>query len=303
MSNEITTAMVDTYQEGIELLAQQMASVLEPYVRTDSKTGERVSFDQVGVVAARERLVRHGDTQYVNTPHRRRWVSHRDFEIADLLDVQDIINILNDPGGEYAEAFVAALNREMDAEVIDKMLGTNYTGKTGVTATALPAGQKIAAGGTGFTLAKVQSAMQIFKAANAVDRNMRDVELHIAWTSAQESPFLNTTEVKSIDYNTQKVLVDGGMGDGKFYGFNYHRLEDWTDENAVAHLILPKVSTTRSCVAWIKRGVMLNKPDGPRTLVDRMPSKSQATQIWTGGSFGATRLQDTHVVQIDVVES
>ena len=62
----------------------------------------------------------------------------------------------------------------------------------------------------------------------------------IAWTSAQEEEFLDTTEVKSIDFNTQRVLVDGGMGDGRFYGFEYVRLEDWTDEEGTLHEIIPK---------------------------------------------------------------
>ena len=41
MSNEITTAMVDTYNTGIEMLAQQMMSKLRSRVREESKTGNK----------------------------------------------------------------------------------------------------------------------------------------------------------------------------------------------------------------------------------------------------------------------
>ena len=54
---------------------------------------------------------------------------------------------------------------------------------------------------------------------------------------------MDTAEVKSVDYNTQKVLVSGGV-EG-FYGFRFIRLEDAADG-----ALLPKSGSTRSCFAW-----------------------------------------------------
>jgi len=299
MSDQITIAMVDTYKSGLTMLAQQLQSKLIGRVRTESELGERVGFDQTGAVRARKKTVRNGDTKYINSPHKKRWVTMEDFEIADLMDKFDVIKILNQPGGQYAKAFVGALNRERDTSIIAAALGTAYTGKKGLTATALPAAQKIADGGTGFTYAKVESAMDILAGGNAVDP---DSELTIAWTRKQEKEFLQNTEVKSIDYNTQKVLIKGGMGDAPFYGFTYVRLEDWTDEEDVTNKIIPATAGIRSCVAWVKDGLLLNESMGTDVLVDRMPGKGQSTQIWAGSSFGATRMQESMVVQIDVVE-
>lgn len=303
MSTEITTAMVDAYNTGVEMLAQQMQSHLIDKVRRESKTGKRNAFDQVGVVAARERTTRHGDTQYVNTPHRRRWVSQKHYEVADLLDVQDLLEILNNPSGEYARAFISAMNRKRDQVILEAALGTAYTGEDGTTATTFDAANLIGAGGTGFTLAKVKTAMRLLKAGNAVDPNNPDTGLYIAWTSYQEEEFMDTTEVKSIDYNTQRVLVKGTMGGAdQFYGFNYVRLEDWTDELAATHRIIAKSGTTRKCVAWVKDGLLLNDPMPPRTTVDRMPGKGNAQQILTQSSFGASRMQEPKVIEIDCVE-
>jgi len=300
MSDQITTAMVDTYKSGLTMLAQQKQSKLLGRVRVEHDTGKRVSFDQIGAVKARKKTERNGDTKYINTPHKRRWATHEDFEIADLMDKFDVIKILNQPGGEYAKAFIAALNRERDTSILAAALGTAYTGETGLTGVALPAAQKIAVGGTGFTYAKVEEAMDILAGGNAVDP---DSELTIAWTRKQEKEFLQNAEVKSIDYNTQKVLVKGGMGDAPFYGFTYVRLEDWTDEEGATNQIIPKSGTTRSCVAWVKNGLLLNEPGPSEVLVDRMPGKGQATQIWSGASFAATRMQESMVVQIDVLEA
>ena len=60
MSTEINTAMVDTYNVGIERLAEQMESKLVSRVRVESKPGKRNAFDQIGAVAARKRTDRHG---------------------------------------------------------------------------------------------------------------------------------------------------------------------------------------------------------------------------------------------------
>lgn len=302
MSDEITTAMIDTFNDGIEMLAQQMSSKLRDRVRTESDRGERVAFDQVGVVSVKERTVRHQDTQYINSPHRKRWVTMKDYDVADLLDRTDVIRILNDPSGAYARAFVAAFNRRRDADILLSALGTAFTGKQGTTPVSLPVGQQIAASGTGFTLAKVEDAMQRLIGASVVD-DENDIRVTIAWTSFQQKEFLQTTEVKSHDFNTQRVLVKGRMmRDDEFYGFNYINLEDWEDEDGVLHRIVPKSGTTRSCVAWVNQGVLLNEPLAPATTVDRMPGKKNSTQIFTAGTFGATRMQETMVVQIDCNE-
>lgn len=298
MSTEITTAMVDTYNEGIERLAEQMQSKLISRVRVESKAGERNSFDQIGAVAARKRTDRHGDTQYINTPHRRRWVITDPWDVADLLDEPDMLRILNDPGGEMGRGFIAALNRERDATIIEAARVTALTGKTGATPVTFPAGQVIAHGGTGFTLAKVSEAMRKFKQANAVED---DPELTIAWTAFQEEEFLDTTEVKSHDFNTQRVLVKGKMAD-EFYGFNYVRLEDWTDEIGGVHRILPKTGTVRSCMAWIKNGILLNNAKEPNVRVTQLGSKKYSWQWFGCADFGATRMQESFVQEIEVQE-
>ena len=299
MSSEITTLQKQTYQDGLEMLAQQMPCKLHNAVRLEKETGKRVSFPQVGVVGAKEKSTRHGDTQYVTTPHRRRWASMKDFELADLLDVQDLLRIVTNPGSDYSRAFVAALNQARDRNIIEAALGTAYTGEDGTVTVPLPAGQHIADGGTGFTLEKVRTAMQKLKTGNAVDGSE---EMFVAWTAAQEAEFINTTEVKSIDYNNPRVLVSGGL-DGRFFGFTYIRLEDWTDENDVLVRIVPKTGTTRSCVAWVRSGLLHNVPLPPSTKIDQLPGKSYAWQFYASSTYGSTRMQESKVVQIDVLES
>lgn len=300
MSDQIPVFNVDAYNDGIEILAQQMPSKVAAHITIDTETGKRKAFDQIGAVAARQVTERHGDTQYINTPHKRRWAGLKHFDVADLLDPQDILQILNNPGGEYSRNFIAALNREMDQNAINAAIGTALEGEDGTIPVTFPSAQIILHGGTGFTLAKVRQAMKKFKTAN-VDFNTDEITMF--WTSAQEETFVDTTEVKSVDFNSQRVLVKGGMGDDTFYGFRYVNLEDWVDELGDTHLILPKAGTVRSCVAVVRRGVVQRRPAPPSARVDELPGKRYSTQFYAAGSFDAVRRQDTFVVQIDVQET
>src|SRR5690606_33412581 len=107
------------------------------------------------------------------------------------------LKVLNDPTNAYSQAFAAAAAREVDRILVEAALGTAYTGEEGATPIALPGGQQVAAGGTGFTLDKLRDAVRILKQANAV---LPGDPVHVFWTAAQEEEFINTTEVKSSDF-------------------------------------------------------------------------------------------------------
>lgn len=302
MSTEVMVHERTAYSAGFEMLAQQMEHKLRPYVRNESETGDRVNFPQIGPVGPRQKTERHGETQYVTTPHKKRWVFPEAFEFADLVDLADVKRIVADPGGEYSRNFIASINRDRDRQILANAIGTAYIGVNGTTSQAMTAANQLGAAGTGMTLAKVKNALKRLKAGNGVDGTEECV---IAWTSFQENEFLDATEVKSHDYNTQRVLIDGGMGDGKFIGFRYVRLEDWVDEGGTTRRIVPYTSgtTTRSCVAWVKSGLLHNTWTAPMTKVDQLPGRNYSWQHWVHAQYGTTRMQEAKVVQIDCIEA
>jgi hypothetical protein len=71
MSTQITTAFSQQFSSNVQLLSQQMGSVLRGAVSEESVTGEKAFFDQIGSTAAVKRTSRHGDTPMVETPHSR----------------------------------------------------------------------------------------------------------------------------------------------------------------------------------------------------------------------------------------
>lgn len=293
MSDQITTFNFESYSRGIALLSQQLSAATRAAVMEESIDGKRAFFDQVGVVAMQAKTGRAVDIPTVNTPHARRSVTALDYQMRDFVDEFDKLKILNDPTNAYSQAFAAAAARQIDKIVINAALGTAYTGEEGTTAVVLPSAQKIAVSTTGFTLAKLQQAVRILKSANAV---MPGDSIHIFWTARQEETFINTSEVKSSDFNRDKVLVNGELS--YFYGCNFHRVEDVSSSER----ILPKASTTRSCVAWVKSGMKLGTWKAPYGRVEWAVERA-SWQVSAGLSAGATRMEETKVVQIDVVES
>ena len=138
----------------------------------------------------------------METPHTRRMVTLSDYEWADLIDSVDKVRMLADPTSTYARAAAAAMGRSMDDVMIAAMNGNAQTGKAGTTATALPAGQKVAHGSAGLTIAKLVSAKKILD-ANSIDPS---IPRYIAVSPEQIEDLLNNTTVTSADFNTVNTL-------------------------------------------------------------------------------------------------
>ena len=206
MSSQITTAFVEQYSANIQMLSQQMGSLLRDAVRIESIVGKDAYFDQIGKVTAQLKVSRHSDTPQIDTPHSRRRCSLADYEFADLIDQQDKVRLLIDPTSSYAKAAAYAMGRAMDDVIIAAALGTANTGVSGGTAVALPAAN-ITAVGTGgantMNIAKLALAKQKLDAGD-VDPS---IKRHIVVSPTEIQDLLNNTTVTSSDFNTVKALV------------------------------------------------------------------------------------------------
>ena len=282
MSTQITTAFVNQFSANVQMLSQQMGSLLRNAVDTESVNGEKAFFDQVGQAAAVLRTSRHADTPLVETPHTRRMVTMSDYEYADLIDDSDKVRLLVDPTSTYSRAAAAAMGRAMDDIIITAALGTSQTGKDGSTSTALPAGQKIAHGSAGLTIAKLVSAKELLDAAS-VDPS---IPRHIVVSPKQISDLLNNTTVTSSDFNTVKALAQGEIN--SFVGFNFivsNRLN--TDSNS-----------DRQVIAFAQDGMKLAVGKEPAARIDERADKSYSTQVYYCQTIGATRMEEEKVVEI-----
>lgn len=286
MSTQITTAFVQQFSSNVQLLSQQRGSLLRNAVSEEAVTGEKAFFDQVGSVAAIKRTSRHGDTPLIETPHSRRMVTMDTYEWADLIDDADKVRMLIDPTSTYAQAAAAAMGRAMDDAIIEAALGAAKTGKSGSTSTSFDSNNQIGADSTDMSLAKLIEAKTILD-SNDVDPS---IPRYIAVSPAQIEALLNSTTVTSSDYNTVKALVQGEIN--TFLGFNF-----------IVSNRLALNGNDRQCFAWSMDGIKLAVGKDVMARVEERPDKSYSTQVYYCATFGATRMEEAKVVQIDCDES
>jgi hypothetical protein len=286
MSAQITTAFSQQFSTNVQLLSQQRGSILRGGVSEESVTGEKAFFDQVGAAAAVKRTSRHGDTPVVETPHSRRMVTMDSYEWADLIDDVDKVKMLIDPTSTYAQAAAAAMGRAMDDAIITAATGSSKTGKSGSTSTSMLAANQIANGSADLTVAKLIQAKKILD-TGSVDPS---IPRHIAVGPDQIEALLNTTSVTSSDFNTVKALVQGEVN--TFMGFQFHMSTR-----------LGKSGNIRTCFAWAEDGIKLAVGKDVMSRIDERSDKSYSTQVYYCATFGATRMEEAKVVQIDCDES
>ncbi len=282
MSTQITTAFVKQFTDGITLLAQQKMTRLRGSVRSETSiTGDRAFFDQLGSVTAQAKTGRHGDTPLTDTPHSRRMVTLTPYEHADLIDDSDKIRIMNDPTNDYTRVFAAAFGRAIDDVIIASAFASASTGVDGGTSTAAATGDfQIASGSVGLTLAKLVEANKVLR------ENENDPEegFFLAVSQEQIEDILNDSTITSADYNSVRLLMRGEITE--FMGFtwiNTERLE---------------LATDRRCIAWARNSLLLGIGKEPNGRISERDDKSYATQVFYSMDIGATRMDETGVVEI-----
>lgn len=271
-------------------LVQQKNSRLREYVTLDSINGKEKSYNTIDVAAMALINDRSGNTRISSQDMAKRWIRPQQYDTAKLIDEWDeqLLGEVVLPTSPIVQSHGAAYARTCDSVIISALGGTAYTGTTGVTATALPAGQKVgvqyvetgAAANSGLTIAKLRRAKFILD-ANEVDE---EEERIIVVSAKQLQDLLRTTEVTSADYNTVRALVDGAVN--TFMGFKFRRTQ-----------LLPVATNVRSCYAYVKSGIVLAER-GLKTHMDVRTDLSHSLQIRSVASLGATRMEEKKVVEI-----
>tara|TARA_R110002012_G_scaffold52547_2_gene134890 strand:- start:5480 stop:6340 length:861 start_codon:yes stop_codon:yes gene_type:complete len=282
MSVNITTSFVEQYSANVQMLSQQMGSKLRGAVDVESIKGKNSFFEQIGKVTAQLRTSRHGSTPQIDTPHSRRSLTTATYEWADLIDDSDKIRMLIDPTSSYAKAAAAAMGRAMDSVIITAALGTAKTGVSGATSTALPSTQKVAHGSAGLTVAKLLSAKKILD-ENDVDPS---VKRYCVVSPEQVEDLLNTTEVKSSDFNTVKALAQGDIN--SYLGFDF----------ITSNLLTADATPSRQVIAFAADGIKLGIGKDITAKISERDDKSYSTQVYYCMDLGATRMEEEKVVEI-----
>jgi len=281
----VDTILQNQYSDNIILLTQQTKLGVAPTIFQKPNCSGEVSFqDQIASEDADEKLARNEEVRNTDPNFDRRKIVPRYFYKAPLIDAMDKLQMMKDPTNAVVQTNAAALNRAKDEVVCDAFFATAYSGKSGTTSNTLTGDQVISAGGSGLTMTKIRQAKKVLD-QNEVEPENR----YFAITAEEVEDLLAITEATSSDYAQVKALVSGQPG--TICGFQFVQTER-----------LPISSTTRQCAAYHKNGMVLGTWIDLKASIDILPGKHFSAQVYAGQSYGATRLEEERVVEVDCIE-
>lgn len=288
MNNTLTAAFVQQFHDGFVLATQQMESRLEQTVTSrGSIAGSSFTANDMGAIDANQITNRYGDTEWTVPDVGTRQALMADFDVAIPVDQFDLPKLLANPQGDYMKTAIAAMNRRKDRVIYDALRGSalRKTDESGAfVGVALPAAQLIAAGGTGFTKAKIIAAKKQFR-TNEADENNGE-QLYLTYDGGMLEDVLADTSLTSADFMAVKLLQEGNMG-SKWMGFN------WVPYEALAG------TSTKTAVAYSKSAAHVGMGMGIQTDVGPRRDKRNLIQIYAAMSIGSVRVNEQKVVAVD----
>ncbi len=281
------------YHDDLIMLAQQQESRLERTVRVDPDllNGKMAYFDRMAATEDQEDLDRFGDTPNILNDHTRRRCILRDFIWAGMIDRKDERRLAASAQlpDKYRTNAVWAMNRRKDTLIIGAAFGNSFSvdANEAASAVALPSTQKVPVAASGLTLDKLLSVKEILD-GNEVDE---DEKRYFVYTSKQGTNLLNTTEIKSADYNTVKALVKGEINE--FLNMEFIRTERLgLDGNG-----------DRQCGAWTESAIGMCMGEDIVSDITRRADKKNNIQVQVDYSGDAVRVEEEKVVEVACQES
>jgi hypothetical protein len=313
MSVTIDQAFIDQFRANVYMhLSQQTETRLWQFCRQETQNGESQFFDRIGKAAGQKIVDRHGDTPNNNTEHSRRMVTLTGYDVADLTDDEDQIRMLINPNSEYVKAHAAFLKRMRDLEVITAALGNAYGGQKGQTAIALPSTQKLVSTkedasdtvGTGLTLHTLR------KIKKKIWQKEAEGKIYMAVNAEALEDLLEDPKVQSADYNTVKALVQGDVDE--YMGIKFLRTEQ-LPVTAAATTYTPGTGLVgagggtlaagaRRLFAWVEGGIVASTGKQDSFDIGPRRDKRNSIQVYSKANFGAGRMEEERVVEVDIKE-
>jgi hypothetical protein len=293
------TFYAQQFATQVALLSQQLESKLQRAVTVGtSHYGEQASpVDQIGQIETSENTERFAPMPRTDAPMDRRWILPRNWDLNQLKDKNDLIRQITDDKMTLARAAVAAMNRRKDDVIIEGLLNTNQTGKSGTTATAFGAGQTVSVnvGGaaSGLNVPKLREARRILMANNV---DVAGEELFCVTDAKSDSQLLGEIQITNKDYNQLRdgmPILREGMID-RFLGFNFIHCEE-----LAKYIGLDDAGGQSTPVLFFaKSGAYLGIWRDTNTRVDeRTDLRAIPWQLYTDAVFGASRLEEKKVVK------
>ena len=301
MAISIDDVYVNTYEKNVRFLAQQGISRARPWCMERAVHSEAHNWERIAKSAAALKATADVGGAATATPNGQTVWSRRQsvpvaYAVGDLTETDQIVQMIVDPNSAYAQSHGMAMRRAIDTEILAKAAGVSKTG-AGVdvpfrTAGDIPVGtydQQVGDGSTAITYDIVTQVTETFL-LNDIDPSERKV---FFISPAQQRKLLQLTEATSRDFTEMGQLRNGYV-------------DSWMGYTWVVSTLLPEGSLgagTNYCIAMTEKAMGLQMNRDVTANIAQDPSASFAWRIYCESVFGAIRVEDEHLVRVDVTNT
>lgn len=308
-NNGPNDALVIQFESDYDHLFQQMISRFQGLVRVkDGVTGTMAAFGLLGPSDPQDITgIRHGDTNFHDSPSYRRWAVKSDYQDAQMVDEEDAMEVLVDLEMGYAQNSVAGMNRRIDKTIIDSVTAPAVAGATGTTTVAYntaeavvdgSGGNQISSGGSGLIIDKMRKARAIFDAREVGVDEVNAGQSNFVWITngAGHQDLLEQTEVVSGDYIGVNIV--NGKEISQRMPLVQGRIPFYMGFQIIISSQLNRSGTDFINIAFHNKAMALARWGGRRIWVGELPTRNLARGIIVKEHFGAVRVHDLGVLTV-----
>lgn len=288
MSTTIDKIYVQTFERNLRFLAQQEISRLRGHVTERGVDGINHNWERLGSKEATLKTTRAQATPVADFVFSRRVSIAKTWNIGELVEQEDPSQALVDINSGLTQSMGYAMRRAFDNEIIAALGGASLDGD----GNAVPygAGQLIGTGIAPISFDIVTQVQEKFMNNNI----MPDVPKVYVVGPVQIRQLMQTTEATSSDYVRQKLDQLSATG----------IVPSWMGFTWICSTLLDSSGAGKLYnYAFTKRGIGLQVNKDISAFIQQDPSRSFAWSLYCMSVFGATRVEDEHVVKIDVLNS
>lgn len=293
MVNTVDNVFVSTYESILRHLAQQMPSRLRAKVTERGVDSEEHNWERLGTAEAQVKSTRLQATPVQDWPWSRRVSVPTTYDVGDSTEQEDIVQMIIDPNSNLAQSQGYAMRRAYDDEIIACATGTALDGQGA--ANVFPAGQKV----FGVTVDVYDTSLNFDLITQVTERFLdNDIDPDepkcFVIGPVQARKLLQLTEATSADYNALRPLQSRGHVES-WMGY------EWICSTRLNHPTAP--GTDIDCFAMTRKalGLQVNRDITSRIAED--PSISFAWRIYSFMTIGCVRVEDEHIVQVQLADT
>ncbi len=301
MPISIPNAYIETFEQNVRHLAQQKPSRLRGAVTEVNKQSQTHNWDRLAPSASRLKPNARAATPMggdqdgaVNSTDGLDWTRRntviRVYDTGEVIESEDITQMLIDPKSAVTENLAMNMRRRVDDIIIDAVHKPAPDGSGGTV--PFPAGQNTSANGTAaISLDDILEIQEIF-ASNDIEPDESKV---MVIGPLQQRQLMQLVEVTSGDFQQMKALSTGYMPN--WLGM------DWIVSTRLELHGQTPPTNGMWCFAMTKKALGLHVAKDITAQVAQRPDLSFSWQMYAELHMDAVRVEDEHVVRLNVTNA